>query len=126
MLSEKQIINYYDLGYIIVNFIDKKKLTLVKQDLSSMIKESVEYNLPKYYKKNIRNLKNTNFVLNDAMIKLESTHHKYLSKIYDVVAKASSLLNLLCDQKILSAVNQLMKRKSKVNWNTLVINELII
>ena len=31
------------------------------------------------------------------------------------MAKASSLLNLLCDQKILSAVNQLMKRKSNAN-----------
>jgi len=115
MLSENQVKNYYELGYAIVNFINKKKLNLVKQNLSSMIKESVEYHLPRYYKKNIRNLKNTNFVLNDAMIKLESTHHKYLSKIYDVVAKASSLLNLLCDQKILLAVNQLMKRNSKAN-----------
>ena len=115
MLSEKQIINYYDLGYTIVNFINKKKLTLVKQDLSSMIKESVKYNLPKYYKKNIRNLKNTNFVLNDAMIKLESANHKYLSNIYNIMAKASSLLHLLCEQNILSTVNQLMKRKPKTN-----------
>lgn len=115
MLSEQQIRNYHNLGYTIVNFINKEKLALVKQDLSSMIKESVKYYLPKYHKKNIRNLKNVNFVLNDAMIKLESANHKYLSNIYDVTAKVSSLLNLLCDQKILSAVNQLMKRKSKAN-----------
>ena len=115
MLSENQVKNYYELGYVIVNFINKKKLDLVKQDLSSMIKESVKHNLPKYYKKNIKNLKNINFVLNDAMIKIESAHHKYLSNIYDVTAKSSSVMNLLCDQKILSAVNQLMKRKSNAN-----------
>ena len=68
MLSENQVKNYYELGYVIVNFINKKKLDLVKQDLSSMIKECVKHNLPKYYKKNIKNLKNINFVLNDAMI----------------------------------------------------------
>ena len=89
MLSEKQIKNYYDQGYTIVNFINNKKLTLVKQDLSSMIKESVKHNLPKYYKKNI------NFVLNEAMIKIESAHHKYLSNIYDVTAKSSSVMNSL-------------------------------
>ena len=111
MLNKKQIKDFHDKGYTVVNFINKKKLNLIKIHVSSMILESIKYNLPKYYKKNLKKLKNNNFILNDGMIKLESSRHKYLSNIYDIIAKGSSLLDLLCDEKILLAVNQLMKRK---------------
>ena len=116
MLSEKQIRNYHNLGYTVVNFINKEKLALVKRDISNLIIESVKFYLTKYYKNNINNLKNVNFVLNDAMIKLESTNHKYLSGIYNLIVKSSSFMNLLCDQKILLAINQLMKRRSKATF----------
>ena len=119
MLSEKQVRNYHNLGYTIVNFINREKLALVKRDISNLIIENVKFYLTKYYKNNINNLKNVNFVLNDAMIKLESTNHEYLSGIYNLIAKSSSFMNLLCDQKILLAINQLMKRRSKA---TLYLN----
>ena len=115
MLNKKQIKDFKEKGYIIINFIDKKNLTLVKKNLADMIMESARHNLPKYYKKNIKKMKNTNFILNDVMSKLESVRHEHLSKIYDIIAKSSSFLNLLCEKKILLVINKLMRKKPNHN-----------
>ena len=49
------------------------------------------------------------------MIYLEKKNHKYLSKIYDVIAKTTSFLNLICDKKILDTINILLNRKKNSN-----------
>ena len=102
-------------GYVILDVIDKKKLNEVKKDLHVMILDSLKSNASEFVSKNKKKLKNKNFILNDGLIYLEKKNHKFLSKIYDVIAKTTSFLNLICDERIVKLINYLLRRKKNSN-----------
>ena len=80
-----------------------------------MVLDSLKSNAPEFLKKNKKKIKNKLFILNEGLIYLEKKDHKHLTKIYDVIAKTTSFLNLMCDKKIIDTINILLKRKKNSN-----------
>ena len=115
ILNSKTLRLFHEKGYLIIDLIDKNKLNEVKKDLYIMVLDSLKLNFPEFIKKNTKNLKNKNFILNEGLIYLEKKNHKYLAKIYDVIAKTTSFLNLICDKKIINVMNFLFRRKRNGN-----------
>jgi len=115
LVSKEKIQSFEKKGYLTFNFIDKKKLNEVKKDLYIMVLDSLKVNGSEFIKKNKRKVVNKNFILNEGLIYLEKKNHKYLAKIYDVIAKSTSFLNLICDKRITDTVNFLLKRKQNSN-----------
>ena len=114
-LNKETLRSFNKKGYLVFNFIDKHKLNEVKKDLYIMILDSLKFNFPKFVKKNKKKIKNKNFILNDGLIYLEKKDHKHLAKIYDVIAKTTSFLNLICDKKIIRVINFLFGRDKDSN-----------
>ena len=111
-IFNKNLLRSFDEnGYIILDLIDKKKLNEVKKDLYIMTLDSLKNNAPEFISKNNKKLKNKNFILHDGLIYLEKKNHKLLSKIYDVIAKTTSFLNLICDKRIVEVINYLLRKK---------------
>ena len=102
-------------GYLIFDFIEKEKLNEVKKDLYLMVLDSLMLNYPEFIKKNKKNIKIKNFVLNEGLIYLEKKNHKFLVNIYDVIAKTTSFLNLICEKKIVQVINFLLGRNKNSN-----------
>ena len=110
-MNKKNIKKFEENGYHTFNFINKSKLNEVKKDLYVMVLDSLKSNAPEFLKKNKKKIKNKLFILNEGLIYLEKKDHKHLTKIYDVIAKTTSFLNLMCDKKIIDTINVLLKRK---------------
>ena len=114
-MNKKNIKKFEENGYHTFNFINKSKLNEVKKDLYVMVLDSLKSNAPEFLKKNKKKIKNKLFILNEGLIYLEKKDHKHLTKIYDVIAKTTSFLNLMCDKKIIDTINILLKRKKNSN-----------
>ena len=114
-MNKKNIKKFEENGYHTFNFINKSKLNEVKKDLYVMVLDSLKSNAPEFLKKNKKKIKNKLFILNEGLIYLEKKDHKHLTKIYDVIAKTTSFLNLMCDKKIIDTINVLLKRKKNSN-----------
>jgi len=114
-LNKETLRSFNKKGYLVFNFIDKHKLNEVKKDLYIMILDSLKFNFPEFVKKNKKKIKNKNFILNDGLIYLEKKDHKHLAKIYDIIAKTTSFLNLICDKKIIRVINFLFGRDKDSN-----------
>jgi len=114
-LNKSKIHQFNKNGYLIFNFICKKKLNQVKNDLFLMVLKSLNDNAPEFLKKNKKKLKIKNFILHEGMIYLEKKNHKFITKIYDIIANTTSFLNLICDKKIVETINILLKRKKNSN-----------
>jgi ectoine hydroxylase-related dioxygenase (phytanoyl-CoA dioxygenase family) len=114
-LNKETLKLFNEKGYLIFDFIDKDKLTEVKKDLYLMVLDCLKLNYPKFIKKNKRNITIKNFVLNEGLIFLEKKNHKFLANIYDVIARTTSFLNLICDKKIVKVINFLLKRNKSSN-----------
>ena len=93
-MNKKNIKKFEENGYHTFNFINKSKLNEVKKDLYVMVLDSLKSNAPEFLKKNKKKIKNKLFILNEGLIYLEKKDHKHLTKIYDVIAKTTSFLNL--------------------------------
>jgi len=114
--QDKEKLNFFNQkGYLIFDFIDKKKIDRVKNDLYVMVLDSLTINCPTFIKKNKKKIKIKDFVLNEGLIYLEKKNHKFLAKIYDVIAKTTSFLNLICEDKIIETINFLLGRKKNSN-----------
>jgi len=114
-LNKSKIHQFNKNGYLIFNFICKKKLNQVKNDLFLMVLKSLKDNAPEFLEKNKKKLKIKNFILHEGMIYLEKKDHKFLTKIYDIIANTTSFLNLICNKKIVETINILLKRKKNSN-----------
>jgi len=114
-LNKSKIHQFNKNGYLIFNFICKKKLNQVKNDLFLMVLKSLKDNAPEFLEKNKKKLKIKNFILHEGMIYLKKKDHKFLTKIYDIIANTTSFLNLICDKKIVETINILLKRKKNSN-----------
>lgn len=114
-LKKNKIREFNENGYLIFDFIDKKKLDQVKIDLYFMVLDSIKVNAPEFIKKNKKKINSKNFILHEGMIYLERKNHTFLSKIYDVIAKTTSFLNLICDKKIVETINILLGRNKNSN-----------
>ena len=114
-LNKETLKLFNEKGYLIFDFIDRDKLTEVKKDLYLMVLDCLKLNFPKFIKKNEKKITVKNFVLNEGLIFLEKKNHKFLANIYDVIARTTSFLNLICDKKIVQVINFLLKRNKSSN-----------
>ena len=114
-LNKETLKLFNEKGYLIFDFIDRDKLTEVKKDLYLMVLDCLKLNYPKFIKKNEKKITVKNFVLNEGLIFLEKKNHKFLANIYDVIARTTSFLNLICDKKIVQVINFLLKRNKSSN-----------
>ena len=114
-LNKETLKLFNEKGYLIFDFIDRDKLAEVKKDLYLMVLDCLKLNYPKFIKKNEKKITVKNFVLNEGLIFLEKKNHKFLANIYDVIARTTSFLNLICDKKIVQVINFLLKRNKSSN-----------
>ena len=114
-LSKETLKLFNEKGYLIFDFIDRDKLAEVKKYLYLMVLDCLKLNYPKFIKKNEKKITVKNFVLNEGLIFLEKKNHKFLANIYDVIARTTSFLNLICDKKIVQVINFLLKRNKSSN-----------
>ena len=115
IINKKKIKIFEEKGYLTFNFVNKKKLNEVKKDLYIMVLDSIKSNAPEFFKKNRKKINKKLFILNEGLIYLEKKNHKYLAEIYNIIAKTTSFLNLICDKKITDTINILLKRKKNSN-----------
>ena len=114
-LSKETLKLFNEKGYLIFDFIDKDKLNEVRKDLYLMVLYCLKLNYPKFIKKNKKKITTKSFVLNEGLIYLEKKNHKFLANIYDVIARTTSFLNLICDKKIVQVINFLLNRNKNSN-----------
>ena len=114
-LSKETLKLFNEKGYLIFDFIDKDKLNEVRKDLYLMVLDCLKLNYPKFIKKNKKKITTKSFVLNEGLIYLEKKNHKFLANIYDVIARTTSFLNLICDKKIVQVINFLLNRNKNSN-----------
>ena len=114
-LSKETLKLFNEKGYLIFDFIDKDKLNEVRKDLYLMVLDCLKLNYPKFIKKNKKKITAKSFVLNEGLIYLEKKNHKFLANIYDVIARTTSFLNLICDKKIVQVINFLLNRNKNSN-----------
>ena len=114
-LSKETLKLFNEKGYLIFDFIDKDKLNEVRKDLYLMVLDCLKLNYPKFIKKNKKKITAKSFVLNEGLIYLEKKNHKFLANIYDVIARTTSFLNLICDKKIVQVINFLLNRNKSSN-----------
>jgi len=114
-LSKETLKLFNEKGYLIFDFIDKDKLNEVRKDLYLMVLDCLKLNYPKFKKKNKKKITAKSFVLNEGLIYLEKKNHKFLANIYDVIARTTSFLNLICDKKIVQVINFLLNRNKSSN-----------
>ena len=114
-LSKETLKLFNEKGYLIFDFIDKDKLNEVRKDLYLMVLDCLKLNYPKFIKKNKKKITTKSFVLNEGLIYLEKKNHKFLANIYDVIARTTSFLNLICDKKIVQVINFLLNRNKSSN-----------
>ena len=67
-LKKNKIQKFEEDGYLIFNFINKKKLKEVRKDLYIMILDSLKVNAVEFIKKNKKKKKIKNFIINEGLI----------------------------------------------------------
>lgn len=98
-------------GYIILSLFERKKLEILKKNLSILINNSYHKNSIKKY----HNSYSINDTIHKGMINLEKKNHKYLAEIYDIISKSSDFYNLLLNKHILSIVKVLLGLPNNYN-----------
>ena len=115
IISQKQKENFKKNGYVILDVIDKNKLSLLKSSVAKVISISLAKYLPEKYKNFTYSEKDEDFILNNGMIELEKKDHKYLSDIYNQIPSSTSYFDLISDKKISSIANTLLDREKNSN-----------
>jgi len=117
-ISEKEIENFNTNGYIILDVIDKNKLSLLRTSLAKTIAISLGKYLPEKYKNFKYSEKEEDFILNSGMIELEKKNHKYLTDIYNQMPSSTFFYDIISDKKISSSINLLLGRDKNSNLYT--------
>ncbi len=113
-LSDNQILEYNTKGYLILDDVYDKDLSLEFSNILASIINS--FNLEKIFIKDLDKLSHKDAIelvlksLND----LETLDHKYIKIIYDTVRNTDLLNRMTNSQKILNTVSQLMGYENKI------------
>ena len=119
MIEQYQIEQFREEGYTIVDCLNKNKLAHCASSLAGLIASSIKKNA-NVYEKILNNfsahhLEDQDWLLHQGMLQLEKENHRYLSEIYNTLPKCTSFLQVITDEKIVEAVNQILGRSSDSN-----------
>ena len=125
-LSDNQILEYNTKGYLILDDVYDKDLSLEFSNILASIINS--FNLEKIFIKDLDKLSHKDAIelvlksLND----LETLDHKYIKIIYDTVRNTDLLNRMTNSQKILNTVSQLMGYENALSYADNLMKKILI
>lgn len=112
-ILKKKIDIYKKDGYVVFrNFISKKKIKNLTNDLENLFKLEINTDNEKINNQGINDIK-----FNKKIIEFRKNEPEKFSKVYNVIKGSPSLISLLNDRKIISLVSKVLNIKKSFLWN---------